>query len=303
MARSVEYWYNLMIAEKQTFNELNGLLPIYNLVGINPDNPFASLLNKIVLQSQTNLWELQTYIYALAIYTLDRFWGETKEEQEALAAKSIVANTAWYAAQVKLWQYGYALILNPDNFRVYYADTTSADAIASRLVKQVAVVERYDGTFNGVVFKVRGENGPLDTTPGTEQDSLNFFIKEIKAAGVQHMLVNMPSDKLRLNIKRYYDGTLILNDFKAADEAAINSFLANIQFDGVFHINQLIDALQLVPGSKAPWATVISAYAKADTDVAFTLISESYSPVSGWLELVPIGNTVGVDTTIEYIAI
>lgn len=303
MARTIEWWYNQLVSEKQNFNSLNGLTPVYDLTSMTPQNPFKELMNEIASQSKVAIWKLYCYIVAVANYTLDVFWDETKTEMEEIAANSVVANAPWYADQVKKWQYGAPLIWNPNTFKYYYADDSSSAALAKRLVKQVAVVEVNSGSFHGVVIKVKGAIGQLDNTPGTEEDSLFAYLSEIKPAGVQTSIVNLPGDNIRLHLKVYYDGTLILNDFKTVIEGALETFFSTIQFNGIFYTNKLVDALQKVTGTKEPWCFAEGIEAKADSDLVYADVTESYEPVSGHFVMVPVGNTIGVDTVIEYIAI
>lgn len=307
MARTVEVIYNSMVSEKQTFTQLTGLMPTYNLAGPNPDNPFRKLLDEINNNSSVGIWRQAMLLVAFAIHSFEKLQDIFKTDIEQLAKESIAGNVAWYAAQVKLWQFGYSLIWNNTTFRYYYSDTTSAAAIAARLVAKVSVVELFGPDTSAVHIKVAKDNNgtliPLDDSPGSELESLETYVNRIKFAGVHTTVISLPADKVKLSLRRFYDGTLDLDTVKAEDETAIKDFLKNIDFNGTLYLNDLIDAFQALSSSKEPSLMVVSCLCRADAEPAFTAVTESYNPASGYFELVPIGNTPGVDTYIEYIAL
>ncbi len=233
-------------------------------------------------------------------------WDIFKAEVDEVAAQSIAGNLPWYAQQVKNWQYGFGLIFNSTTYRYYYADTTTDIAVAARLVSKVSVIEVRNINFNGVVIKVAKNNGgvlvPLDNTPGSELESLTTYVNRVKFAGIQTSVISIASDKVKLTLNIYYDGTLVLADFKLVVEQALKDYLTNIEFDGILYLNELTDALQVVPGAREPFVFITSCQCKADADIAYTSVLERYSPASGYFQLVPVGNTLA-DTQITYIAV
>lgn len=305
MARSTEEIYNSMVTEKQTYASLSALMPLYDLSGPTPDNPFRKLLDDINNNSKVGVWRGALLMVAFAIYSFEVFQDVFKAEIEQLAKESIAGNLAWYAAQVKKWQYGFALIWDSTTYRYFYSDTTSSAAIAARLVSKVSITEVLGPNTSAVIIKVAKLSGsnlvPLDSSPGTELESLTYYINRIKFAGVHTEVISLPADKVKFTLRRFYDGTLDLNDVKTEDEAVLKQFLKDIDFNGVLYLNDLIDTFQALSSSVEPSLMVVNCLAKADADPAFTAVTESYSPASGYFELVPIGPTAGVDTYIEYI--
>lgn len=308
MARTEEEIFNEMVAEKQTFADLNSkLTPLYNLAPPTPENPYRNLLDEINSASVVSVWRLLLRIVARAHEIMELMWAETKADMDVIAANSQYGTLPWYAAKIKQWQYGYSLIWNAQEGKAYYADTTSNAAVASRIATRVSAEEVTSANFSGVLIKVaKGEPGnlqPLDDTPGTELESITYYLSRIKPAGVQTSLLSIPPDSIKLNLKRYYDGTLILSEVQDADQQALKQYLANIDFNGVFHINDLIDAFQKLPISKTPTLLVVSCECKADADLAYTTVTETYNPKSGYFTLVPIGSNPATHTVIEYVAL
>lgn len=304
MARSIEDIYNIIVAEKQSFAELNSLMPQYNLEPPVSGNPFVAMINEVSTSSKVAVWKMWAYITAMALYTHEVLWDKFKAEAEEIASQSIAGNLAWYAAQVRQWQYGSFLMWNHTTYRYYYLDVNTPAAAAKRIVKKVSCIEVNNASLNGVLIKVAKENAgqlvPLDTP---QLDSLRKYIQRIKFAGVQTSVISLPADKIKLNLKIYYDGTLELAVFKTTVESAIKEYLKNIEFDGVLYLNELIDVIQKIPGTKEPWVFVNGCQCRADSQVGYNTITERYEPESGYFELVPIGTNANLDSFIQYVAV
>lgn len=307
MARSVETIYNEMVTEKQTAANLSGLMPTYNLSSITPDNPFDELVNEVDSESQVSVWRWWLYIVAYGMFILESLWDAFKTEILQIAAASEFGTQAWYERVAKEWQYGHSLVWDSVQRKAYYIDTTSPAAVASRLAAKVSVTEVHNISFSGVQIKVAKDVGgtlqPLDTAAGTELDSFTYYMERKSPAGIPRSIISIAADSIRFHLRRYYDGTLALADVQAADEIALKAYLKNIDFSGVFYVNDLVDAFQNLTTGKKPTVTPLVCEAKAATDTLWTTIAEKYEPKSGYFELVPIGAVVGLDTVIEYVAV
>jgi hypothetical protein len=307
MARTVEEIYNSMIAEKQNAATLSGLMPQYQMNTPTPDNPFMDLADNVNSQSQVSVWQFWIYIVSCGIYLLEFLFDAFKADVQAMADASEYGTKMWYEQIAKAWQYGYSLTWDSALRRLYYIDTISPPAVASRLIAKVSVVEVNTPTFAGVAIKIAKNSGgvlvPLDTAAGTELDSFSNYIEQKKPAGIATSIINQPADLVRFHLRRFYDGTLILEDVKTADLATLTAFLQSIDFNGTLYLNSLIDRFQAMPQSKNPALTVLSCEVKAYTDTTWTSVTEMKEPASGYFSLVPIGTTIGTDTVIDYIAV
>jgi uncharacterized membrane protein len=304
MARTIEEIYNAIVAEKQSFAELDNLMPQYNLTPPAVGNPFADMLNEVASVSKVAIWKLWIYLVAVALYTHETLWDKFREETEEIARQSIAGNLAWYAAQVKLWQFGSPLLWNHTTYRYYYLDAGTPQGIAKRLAKKVSCAEVNNALVNGVLIKVaRVSGGILAPLTPPQLSSLTTYVNRIKFAGVQTAVISLPPDRVRLDLKVYYDGTLDLAVFKTELEAGIEAYLRNIEFDGVLYLNELVDAIQALPGTREPWVYVNSCLCAPNGQPTYTTVLERYEPVSGYFELVPIGSNINADTTIDYIPI
>lgn len=273
MARTIEEIYNAMITEKQTFSSLNGLTPNAN---------YQSLMTDLSTKSKVAIWRLMIYIVAVGIWIHEQYWLYAKQELEAIAAESIAGNLQWYQKEIKKWQYGFLLLWNGVSYKYYYADTTSTAALDSRLADKVACVEVFNQDFRGIIVKVaKVTSSGIAALTQLEIDSLNSYIDRIKFAGVQTDVISQPADKILLNLKIYYQGTLSAAQMLIDVKAAINRYIENIEFDGVFYLIKMIDEIQAVDGVQD--ISLLSAQGKVYTG-SYASFSKEYVAESGWFE-------------------
>jgi hypothetical protein len=224
--------------------------------------------------SKTAIWRLWCYIVAIAHYTLYKFWDSTKADFDALAAKRAAGTVAWLSDKIKQFQYGY--VITVIDYNATYLDTTSAAALAARIVKYVAITES-----NGSVLAKVAKDNSGDLTPliSAELTSLTSYVNKIKFAGVSTTVISLNPDLLKALGTVYFDGQVLLTDITANVEAAINNYLKGIEFDGVFNKNKYIDAVQSVTGVKDFVPTTIEI--RPDSG-SFLSVVKDYYPSSGY---------------------
>lgn len=265
-----------------------------NDIIVDIDAQIASNIPALNSPSLVAVWRLIRYVVALAIYTHETLWDIHKLELEEIASATISGTARWYADMVLKWQYGFPMTFNPGTYKYYYNDTTSAGAIASRIVKHVAAIEN----SGGLVLKVAGDNsGVLSQLAPAEVIALETYIDRIKFAGARTSVISLPPDKIRFKADVYYDGVLALTDFKTQFEPAFEAYLRAIYFNGSYNTNEHIDALQNVAGFKDILFNNIEASFVIGT---WLPVVRSYAPVSGYFTMVAIGTTPA-DTLINYI--
>lgn len=275
MARSIQEIFDSIVAEKENMNSLDGLLP--------SGTKYQNVLSELSSGSKVAVWRLIVYIIAVAHWILEKYWEYAKQELNAIAEQSIAGNLEWYKNEVKKWQYGFLLLWNAQTYRYYYNDTTSQSAIDSMLADRVAVVEVFNQDFRGLKIKVAKETPQgLKPLEPIEIDSLQAYIDRIKFAGVETDVISQESDKINLNLKIYYQGTLDEANVKASVKNAIENYIANIEFDGIFYLIKMVDEIQKVSGVKD--VVVMTASGKSYLGSYINFIKD-YTADSGWIEL------------------
>jgi hypothetical protein len=233
-----------------------------------------SSLDGITTTSRASVWVGIKRVVAYAHHLLEQLWAESKRELEQAAASAIAGTAAWYASKVREWQYDYPLI-EVNGRLVYLID--DADA---RLATKVAV-----NVLGKVLYiKVaKDSNGTLVPLTSEEKVSLDSYIRQIKFAGAQHIVVSTLPDDVRITGNVYYDGKLDLTAFQTAFESALNTYLKEIFFDGVLNKNRLRDAGEAVSGVIDFDLTTLEA--KANTASSYTTVSREYAPASGYYDV------------------
>lgn len=232
MARSIQTIIDGMDAEQAAQTDLSGLNSTSN----------------------SAIYTLWKYIVATQMYLQEVLWDIFKKDLETIVDKAPVGSDKWLHSRVLKFQYS---SITPqtvevlDDFSVGYAteDTTL------RIITRAAVRTVATRTVN---VKVAKEKPPVALTP-TELAALQSYLNNagdgtyagrgvgIGFAGVRYVASSLDADKLYLGATIYYNGqyTNVISDNVIT---AINTYLANIQFDGTFKLTSLVDAIQSVTG-------------------------------------------------------
>lgn len=284
MARSPHYWYDFMIAQKNSMSSLSSYQP-------NIDSS-QTLLNDVTTTSKVARWRLYIWCVAVAAYSIDTIFDLALMSFELLSKKSRFGTLPWYVNQSLSFQYGDTLVYQNNEWQYATINTIN------QIVKRVAPQEN-GNTVNLKVAKLVS-NVPTKLN-STELASFTAYIKKIKPAGVNVNIISDDPDDIILYIKAIFDplllddtgqllsspGTYPLND-------AVNQFLSNLNdnFTGTVDLCELIDAIQLAQGIKS--AYMIQASARYGTN-AFSVFTERYESNAGHLVISsvnPLSSTV-----------
>ena len=282
MARTIQQIYDSIIAEKQTLSSLNGLTP-------NPET-YVNFLSQLASSSRVAIWRLFAYIIAVAIYTTEVLWDLFKKDIEEIAAQAEAGTVRWYQERVLDFQFGDVLIYADGKYQYAVLD----DSL--KVVKRCAVVERPDG----VVFikTAKLDSGglpiPLDSP---ELTALTAYMQQIKFAGTFLSVNSFNADTLKLYYDIYYSAELDLTTVQTAVYAAVQSFIANLPFNGALNINKLTDALQALTGVKDPKFNSAAATYGA---LPYTAFDREYLSNAGYLE---IDGAFPLSSTFNFIAV
>lgn len=230
--------------------------------------------------SKVAIWRLWTYVVAVCIWSLENLFDSHKEEVAQLLAAQRPHTLQWYVNKARQFQYGATL---PDDSDTYA--TTTEDPLVM-IVKYAAAVE----LPNIIRLKVaRQGSASLEGLTGVELAALKAYMGRIKDAGVRLQVTSAVADNLLLSLKIYYDPLVLMSDGSRIDGTAaapvkttVNTFLADLPFNGVFILNKLIAALQSVDGVKI--GQVLSAQANYAV-TPYVPITVKYIPDAGYMAL------------------
>lgn len=267
MARDLKAIYDAIATEKNAQAELNGLQPAIDTS--------QSLLTDITTGSKVAIWRLWAWITAVAIWAHEKQWDVFKASVDAVAASAVPGTPKWYRDQALKFQYGYQL--------QWLDNTFSYDTIdeAAKIIKRAAVIEA-GGQVRVKVAKLSGSNPvPLSSA---ELTAFTAYMKQIRFAGTNLAATSGNADLLKIGYTVYYDPLIAEATVKSAVEAAINSHISNLEFNGKLILTKLTDAIQEVTGVINPVLTL--AQAKFGGNPYASIVNE-YQSDAGYITIDP----------------
>lgn len=287
MARSVSEIYNALISEKESLEHLEGLQP-------DPDE-FQTFLQDLTTGSKVAIWRLFLYVVAFGHWVIEVLHDRHVEAVTALKYTLITGTVRWYQQKALEFQYGDALTWNGAQ---YIYDPINE---ANQIVKRAAVIEA------GGIVRVKVAKLDVDgitPIPLTAPENVSFtsYMESIAFAGVNIIIISTDADDMIINAKIYYDplvltptGESIENAGVYPAEDAINGYISNLPFNGVFNKTELVDALQAAEGVIDPVLTLLWARYGANP---FETVQDNYTSFAGHIT---IDAGAPLNTTLTYI--
>jgi hypothetical protein len=156
----------------------------------------------------------------------------------------------------------------------------------SLIVAFAAAVE-LTGLIRIKVAKLSG--GVLAALSGAQLTAFTPYMALVKDAGVRLQLTSGAPDDFRLALGVFYDPLILDNTGARLDgtsatpvQDAVNAFLDNLPFNGLFVLNYLIAALQAVEGVRIGEVTYCAARYGA---FPYAVIAYEYVPDAGYMLL------------------
>lgn len=201
-------------------------------------------LNELNSTSQTAIYKLWAYISAVAIYTHELLFDLFRDEINAILDSRINGNNDWYVGKALEYQDGDELQLLEDGTRLGYSSVIENN----RIITRCAYFEDLVGAKGRLNLKIaKGEPDSLEKVSAEERGRITNYFEKIKFSGTNINLISIKADDIVLtDITIYHDGVRTNDNIRSDIEDAMNDFLVNLSFDGVFYVEAFRDSLQLV---------------------------------------------------------
>lgn len=277
MAKTIDEWYGLM--EAQYVSNMAA-------VGVTVDT---------TTWSKANLQRIFLYTIAIIANMIDQLMDTLKVDIDADIAAMKPGSLQWIAEMARKFQYGDNLVAEAD----YYDNTGQTDAqiAAKKIVSYAAVVELDRGVRIKVAKTVGSDLGALSSD---ELTAFTTYMKQVMYAGVKRIITSGPADSLKLTLRILYNPLVIASSGARIDgitmtpvKDAIKTHLKNLPFNGVFSVQQLVDAIQAVEGVNDLNVDQVQTKYGA---LGFTTVDISVIPDAGYLRI------DDADLSITYIA-
>lgn len=286
MARTLEEHYDRIIQFKEKLSTLTGLTP-------DPDS-FQQLNADLQSSSVVSTWRLYTVAVAYSAYANEELFDEILEEIENRLEDQGIGQENWYARRALEFRYGYSLQFI--NHKYQYNAAALNDQQAQVVKRAAAVVEA--GKVRIKAAKLNNNDEPIALSQ-SEQDALKQYIDKLHPAGIPFAIVSTSGDLLQVNFEAYFDpqvlndsGELLTDTSIKPLERAVNQYIRNLPFNGIFNLNDLVDQCQQAKGIVDP--RLLKAKA-AQSGGAFTTLFDvtgsgpqapnNYQPQAGYLRI------------------
>jgi hypothetical protein len=196
-------------------------------------------LNGLTSTSQTAKWNLYFFIVASCIAIFEQLQDLFKSDLETIAATVAPSTPQWTRNKVLKYQKGNVAQLNTSTFVIEYPVINEANKILTRC----AVVTAPNRT---VLIKVAKNEPPVPVSSG-ELAELNTYIGTFNPAGIAYIIINANSDKMEVAADIYYNGQYA-NVIEANVTTALETYMANLPFNGTISTQAVVDAMQGAEG-------------------------------------------------------
>jgi hypothetical protein len=242
MARTIQEIYNEAITEKENLTSLDALVP-------NPDTA-QTLLSDLSSTSKVAIWRLFVWLVSFLIWTHEQIFAQHVIQIEETASQIVPGVARWYKNQALLFQLGYSLEWDGDKYT--YSDTTSEEAVDSRIITQAAAID----VSGQVQIKVaKGTLGSFSALSTDEKLAFDAYIELIQFAGVDIVNISAVADWLKLYYTVEYDplvldseGKLLSDGATKPVEVAILNHIQALPFNSDLRITKLTDSIQEAEG-------------------------------------------------------
>lgn len=205
---------------------------------VKADPLLSSLLTSTSKRAIYRLW---TYIVSVSIGLLEQLMDIFKSAVESTVSKGAPASAAWI--QDRVFQFQYSADVPQIIQLVDLAPTYPVVDPSLRIITRCSVTTNI---ANNVIVKV-ARNEPPQALTASQLSALQSYVNLIGAAGVSYNVVSTDPDQLYIQGQVFYNGQY--SDVISANVLqAINTFLAQLPFNGQVRISSLEFAIRNVTG-------------------------------------------------------
>ena len=191
--------------------------------------------------SNRAIWRLFTYVQAAAILVFEQLMDVFKSDTETAISQAIPTTAPWVATKILDFQYSTA---NPQI--VNLVDLVPTYPVIDNTLKIVTRCSVTSTLSNRVLIKVAKQEPPQPLT-NLELASLQNYINTIGSVGIQYACSTAPSDKISIEADINFIGQYS-SVIQSSVINAINTYLANLPFNGQLKISELEVAILNVTG-------------------------------------------------------
>lgn len=290
MSRTISDIYNILITEKETNSYLSELQPAID--------SSQTLQRDLTSTSKVAIWRLIYYTIAVGTWIFEQLLDIHTAAIEARKLELIAGTNQWYASAALEWQEGDELTWNGNQYVYSIVDSTK------RTVQYSSSVDG-DNTVTIKVAKDDGSGAP-EKLSAAQLTSFSSYMEQLVFAGINSIIVSTDEDLAKIYYTIQVNGLVIdatgesiANPGTFPVHDAIDAYLADLDFNGIFRVSELTDVIVGVEGVINPIATAVEGKAFAGTyeDIMANTLQD-YTSVAGYMKVDP---AFPLTTTMTYV--
>lgn len=238
MARSIE---EITSNLKETFIANETVQSAYELT---PGKTYDEQFSNVCIGS------ILIFVFSASVWLLEKIWDAFRLEIEQKIDNTHVTSMPWYYQKAKEFQQGDTLYFDEQTYSYKYRALDEN----KQVVKNVAIRQvTDDGVTKLKIYYSDKDKQPLSDIL---QQSFISYMHEIAAAGTHYLFVSKEPDTIRVQLQIYYDPLILDSTGKRLDsgekpvEKAVENYLNNLEYGGVFYSSALVDVIQQTEGVK-----------------------------------------------------
>jgi hypothetical protein len=217
-------------------------------------------------------------VVAININILEQLEDAYRLELEEIAASAVPGTSAWIQAKLFEFQYDADAVVQPSIQLIDLVPTYNEVDEDLQIITRAAVSE----TGNGRIFIKVAASEPPVALDASQKTALETYLDIIIPAGPTLTVSSDDADKLFIDADVYYDGQFV-ESIQTDVEAAINAYLASLDFNGVVLVSKIQDAIQGVSGVKDVVINQVKARGDATPFVSATVVTRQWATVAGYI--------------------
>ena len=265
--------------------------------GLDENASFDKVFSPISVES------ILFYVVAASIWALEQLFDRHTAEVEQRIEELRPHTLRWYVSKTLGYMHNYKLVQTDGVVSADYYDTTGlseGDIAAKKIIKYAVATE----TNAQVIIKVAKAKVDGRPTPLTknEKAGLEYYLSQIKDAGVYIKVLSEAADKMNVELVVLYDPSVLNAEYIATDEdeeyrqllitdpnsgkevikEAVQEVIARLPFNGEYRNADLMAAVQAIEGVEVADITSVQVCSDGET---YTDVVGYRRPYSGYYEL------------------
>lgn len=193
--------------------------------------------------SKMSVMDAFTWTVSACIWTFENILDVFQTDIAKDINGRINGTPTYYANALLKYQSGDQLQMSEDGTTFSYPQVDESKRVITKV--SYSEVSEPDYHDTKVVFKVAtGEPGKFSRISGDELISVRNYLQQLSFAGMHLNVVSRKGDVLIPRVTVYYDGGVTEDELYGNIESALNTFIANADFNGVIYVQKIIDVIQ-----------------------------------------------------------